>query len=84
MHNLSAVVHFVFLAYTALLFVRIIGSWFPNFQQISLMKFVHFYTEPYLKLFRRVVPRVGMMDLSPLIAFVALRALERLLMVVIR
>ena len=84
MQNLSAVIHFAFVAYTCMLFVRILGSWFPNFQQFSVMRFVHFYTEPYLNFFRKFIPRIGMMDLSPLIAFFALRVLERLLMVVIR
>lgn len=83
MHNLSVAIHFIFMAYTIMLFVRILGSWFPNFQQFSLMRFVHYYTEPYLKVFRKVVPRIGMMDLSPLIAFFALRVIEKLLMIAI-
>lgn len=83
MHNLSVAIHFIFMAYTIMLFVRILGSWFPNFQQFSVMRFVHYYTEPYLKIFRKVVPPIGMMDLSPLIAFFALRVIEKLLMIFI-
>lgn len=83
MHNLSVAIHFIFVAYSVMLFVRIMGSWFPHFQQFSLMRFVHYYTEPYLRVFRKVVPSIGMIDLSPLIAFFALRVLEKLLLIVI-
>lgn len=77
--SVSYAVHLLFTGYTLLLFARIIGSWFPNFQQFSLMRFVNYYTDPYLNVFRRVVPPVGMLDLSPLMAFAALRVLERII-----
>ena len=84
MHQLSVIIHFIFTAYTLMLFTRVIGSWFPSFQQFTIMRFIHYYTEPYLKVFRKVIPRLGMMDLSPLIAFFALRIFERLLLAFIR
>ncbi|MCH9632184.1 MAG: hypothetical protein S4CHLAM6_05140 [Chlamydiae bacterium] len=84
MHQISAAIHFIFTAYTLMLFARVIGSWFPKFQQFSVMRFVHYYTEPYLKFFRKVIPPLGMVDLSPLIAFVALKFFERLLFAFIR
>lgn len=84
MHQLSVVIQFIFTAYTILLFVKVMGSWFPNFQQTSIMRFVNFYTEPYLKVFRKIIPQLGMIDLSPLIAFFALRIAEKFLLAVIR
>jgi YggT family protein len=76
-HYLAQVVHLLFFFYTALLFVRVIGSWFPNWQRIQLFRFVAFYTDPYLNLFRRFLPPLGgVLDLSPLLAFFALRILE--------
>lgn len=80
MINLSNTIHFLFTGYTLMLFARIIGSWFPNFQEFSLMRFVNYYTEPYLKVFRKVVPPLGMVDLSPLLAFFALRVVERIVL----
>ena len=65
-----------FTCYMILLFVRIISSWFPNFQGHPILRFVAFYTAPYLNMFRRVIPPLGMLDLSPLIAFFALQFLE--------
>ncbi len=70
-------VHLLFLAYTVMIFVRIMGSWVPNWQHLKVMRFVGFYTEPYLGMFRRVIPPIGgMLDLSPLLAFLALRLME--------
>jgi YggT family protein len=70
-------IHLLFLSYTALLFIRIIGSWFPAWQHVRLFHFVMFYTDPYLNIFRRVLPPLGgVLDLSPLLAFFILRILE--------
>jgi len=44
------------------------------------MRFVNYYTDPYLGVFKRLVPRIGMLDLSPLIAFIALRIVERIVL----
>ncbi len=84
MSNLGHVIHFIFLAYTLMLFARIMGAWFPSFQQFSVMRFINFYTEPYLKVFRRLIPPVGMIDLSPLLAFLALRVVEKILFSVLQ
>lgn len=67
----------LFLAYTIMLFVRILGSWIPELQNSRFMQFIAFYTDPYLNLFRRFIPPLGMMDFSPVIAFIALSVLEQ-------
>ena len=73
---LDGIVHYVFLSYTILLMARIIGSWFPSFAQSQAMRFVVFYTNPYLNLFRKIIPPLGNFDLSPILAFFALQMLE--------
>lgn len=67
----------LFLAYTILLFARILGSWIPEFQRTRIMQFVAFYTDPYLNLFRRFIPPLGMIDISPIVAFLALGIFEQ-------
>ena len=63
---LANLIHWVFLIYTLFLLVRIIGSWFPAFAGHQIMRFVAFYTDPYLNLFRRIIPPIGgVLDLSP-------------------
>ena len=75
------IIHLAFRAYTILLFVRVIGSWFPQFSRHKIMQFVGHYTDPYLNLFRRIIPPLGgVLDISPLLAFLALSLLEQLLL----
>ena len=82
---LSKIISYLFLVYTILLFVRIAGSWFPSFAHSSLMRFVAFYTDPYLNLFRRFIPPIGgMLDLSPLLGFFALQMVEKFLLYLVR
>jgi len=77
---LAAVVNLLFTTYTILLMIRIIGSWFPSFAQSKYMRFVVFYTNPYLNLFRKIIPPIGALDLSPLLAFFALDFLKGLIL----
>ena len=65
-----------FTTYTLLLLVRVFGSWFPRFAASKWMRFVSFYTDPYLNVFRRIIPPLGMIDLSPMVAFFALQILQ--------
>lgn len=66
----------LFLVYFIMLFIRILGSWIPEFQQSKFMQFIAFYTDPYLNIFRRIIPPLGMMDFSPIVAFLFLNILE--------
>lgn len=66
--------------YSLLLIIRILGSWFPNIQRTSFMRFIAHYTDPYLNLFRRFIPPIGgVLDLSPILGFFALQFLQWLL-----
>jgi YggT family protein len=64
------------LVYLVLIFVRIIMSWIPripyNRVLAGFLKFVSDVTDPYLNLFRRILPPVrmgpGALDLSPIVA----------------
>ena len=64
------------LVYLVLIFVRIIMSWIPRIPYNRLLagflKFVSDVTDPYLNLFRRILPPVrlgpGALDLSPIVA----------------
>lgn len=80
MVNIAYAIHVVFRVYVTLLFINIIGSWFPSFSQKNFMRFIRYYTEPYLNLFRRIIPPIGgFLDLSPLLAFFSLKFLERMI-----
>lgn len=69
----------LFLIFTIMLFVRILASWIPEIQGQRWMHFIAFYTDPYLNFFRRFIPPLGMFDLSPIVAFLALGVLEQMI-----
>ena len=72
------IIDIVFQVYTLMLFARIISSWLPQLNQYKLMQFIRFYTDPYLNFFRRFIPPLGMMDFSPIIAFLCLSFIQNM------
>ena len=68
------------LLYMILIFIRILLSWIPripyNRYLAAFLKFVSDVTDPYLNLFRRILPPVrmggGALDLSPIVAIFVL------------
>lgn len=61
--------------------VRVILSWFPVDPSNPIVRIVWEITEPVLAPFRRVIPRIGMFDLSPLAAFLVISFLAQALRV---
>jgi YggT family protein len=61
--------------------VRVILSWFPVDPSNPIIRIVWEITEPVLAPFRRVIPRIGMFDLSPLAAFLVISFLAQALRV---
>lgn len=66
----------VFNCYVIMLTIAIISSWFPEIQEFRVIRFIRFYTDPYLNVFRRLIPPFGMLDVSPIVAFIALQVIE--------
>jgi YggT family protein len=66
--------------YLLVLLVRVLLSWFPNLDWSNpLLSAVSAITDPYLNVFRGLIPPVGGLDLSAFIAFIALQLAEKLL-----
>ncbi len=66
--------------YLGLLFIRVLLTWFPNIDWFSQpFAALGQITDPYLNLFRSIIPPLGGMDLSPMLAFLALSFLQRAL-----
>lgn len=59
------------------IFVRILLSWFPIDRNNPIIKVLFDVTEPVLAPFRRVIPRIGMFDLSPLAAMLVIQFLQQ-------
>ncbi|MCA1053436.1 YggT family protein [Rossellomorea aquimaris] len=58
--------------YSWALIIYILMSWFPNARETSIGQFLARICEPYLEPFRRIVPPLGMIDISPIVAFIVL------------
>ncbi len=59
---------------TIAIFVRAILSWFPNVSNENpLVATVYHITEPILAPLRSVIPLVGMIDITPLVAIITLQ-----------
>ena len=69
----------LFLVYMIMLFIRVISSWVPEFRDTKFVQFVSFYTDPYLDFYRRFIPPLGMIDISPIVAFLALGLIESII-----
>lgn len=66
----------LFAVYLVMLFIRILVSWIPEWRDTTFIRFISFYTDPYLNFFRKFIPPLGMFDLSPIVAFFALQIIE--------
>ncbi len=70
----QAIVQFLMI-YQILLVIRIILSWFrPNWSN-PVFATLSQLTDPYLNLFRSIIPPLGGMDFSPILAFLLLQFL---------
>ena len=74
----------LFTVYTFMLLTRVVGSWFPRFAQSRFMRFIAYYTDPYLNIFRKIIPPLGMMDISPMVAFFSLQIIQWFLFSILR
>ena len=60
--------------YVALMIIRVLLSWFPNINWYDPpFSILSQLTDPYLNLFRSVIPPLGGIDFSPMIAFFVLQ-----------
>jgi YggT family protein len=73
--DVASYVSALFTVYIVLIFIRILSSWIPRMPQntalLAVINFSHQTTDPYLNVFRRMLPPVGgsglKLDLSPMI-----------------
>ena len=58
--------------YMIMVFIYILISWFPNAQGTAIDRFLGRWVDPFLSIFRRIIPAIGGLDLSPILAFFVL------------
>jgi YggT family protein len=92
-NDIANYVEALFLVYIALIFLNILASWIPRMPYNRWLRvvldFVSETTNPYLNLFRRVIPPLGggggfALDLSPMIGIIVLFVVRGLVVALIR
>ena len=80
MDLLKNLIDFFITALQIAIFGRILLSWFSSPQESasnSITKFLVEITDPILKPIKRVVPTLGMLDFSPMIALILLNLIKQ-------
>ena len=77
----------LFTVYLILILFRIVLSFFPRLPYNPALRavvgFVHEVTDPYLNLFRRVIPPIGPIDVSPILAILVLGIVQGIVVALI-
>lgn len=80
-------VSFIQLFFTALwiaLLARVLLSWVDPMGNMGISRIAREITEPILAPIRSVLPNTGMIDLSPLVAFLLIQVLQSLIVGALR
>lgn len=70
---------YLFNFYEYSMLAYILTSWVPQIKNNFIVEFLEAICEPYLKLFRKFIPPIGMLDISPVVALIVLSVIQNLL-----
>jgi YggT family protein len=79
--RVQSFVHVFIGVYTLLILAFIITSWIrlPYSPWVNrIQRFLYDVCDPFLRLFRKVLPPLGPLDLSPMVAVITLYAVDRI------
>lgn len=63
--------------YTFIIFIRILITWIPNLDPYHpIVQLLLQITEPVLEPARKLIPPIGMIDISPIVVFIVLAILQ--------
>jgi YggT family protein len=77
---LAMLVHSIFELLMLAIMIRVIASWINASPYSLVMRIIHGMTDWLIDPIRRVVPTVGMFDISPLVAYFVLYLVEQMVM----
>ena len=60
---------------TILILLRVVVSWYSPRPTNILVRILHLLTEPILAPLRRIIPRVGRFDFTPLVAIILIQSI---------
>ncbi|WP_086429104.1 YggT family protein [Staphylococcus cornubiensis] len=68
---------FIVKVYTFGMIIYIFMSWLPGARESAVGRWMSRIYEPFLEPFRRIIPPLGIVDISPIVAFLVLNLFER-------
>ncbi|HEX3031933.1 MAG TPA: YggT family protein [Bacillota bacterium] len=80
MYLLYWLVATLFDLYRWILIARIFLSWIRHDPYHPVIRFIYKVTDPVLEPLSRAIPPIGMIDISPIVAFLALEAVRKLVL----
>ncbi len=66
------IIDFAFTVYQYMVIAYVLMSWVPQMRDTAIGQLLERLVEPFLAPFRRFVPSLGVIDISPIIALAAL------------
>jgi YggT family protein len=69
-------VYYALQAYILLIFVWVLGSWFPQWRGQAWYRVAEDIVRPYLRLFEPLPAQAGMIDFRPMVAILVLVILQ--------
>ncbi len=84
---MNLLVYFVDVFFTLLnlaILARVLLSWIRVSPYHPAVGFLYRITEPILAPLRRIIPPLGMMDISPVIALILLQIIQQILVAIMR
>lgn len=77
---ISRAVSTLFYFYYLLIIIRIFLIWIPSIDWGSQpFEGIRSVTDPFLNIFRGIIPPIGMLDISPIVAIILLQLLQGLI-----
>jgi YggT family protein len=80
MGNLFSILASLINIYSILIFIRILLTWFPSIDPSNpIVQILRQITDPVLEQARRIIPPIGMVDVSSMVVLIVLYVLSNLL-----
>ena len=83
MSGIAEIVYFIIQLLAWAIFIRVILSWFVVSSRsgflVSVYQVLLQVTEPIMAPLRRIIPRIGMFDITPIVAFILLQIIGDIL-----
>lgn len=79
MDNVIAVILKLFDLYALLILINILGTWIDPYNQVGLFQWVRKVTEPYLRMFKIIIPIGSMnLDISAMLGLMILELIKEI------